>query len=84
MVEKAIEHIKSERLAGESDEKESEFCIYETDMNEVVYLETPEESKTREEREQKRMRLMHTMEESRKTRSQGLCRAQPQAVAGSP
>jgi hypothetical protein len=59
MAQKAIEQLKSECL----EEQESEFCIYETDMNEVVYFRVPyAPSETREEREQQRIQ----MEESRK------------------
>lgn len=56
LAQKAIEQLKSEFI----EEQESEFCIYETDMNEVVYFRVPyAHSDTREEREQQ-------MEESRK------------------
>ena len=37
MAQKAIEQLK----CGCIEEQESEFCIYETDMNEVVYFRIP-------------------------------------------
>jgi hypothetical protein len=67
MAQKAIEQLKSECLVDEIEEQESEFCIYETDMNEVVYFRVPyAPSETREEREQQRQLLSIQIEESRK------------------
>ena len=58
MAQKAIEQLKSECLTDRIEEQESEFCIYETDMNEVVYFRVPyPPSDTREEREQQRALL---------------------------
>ena len=49
-----------------SEDDYSEFIIYETDMNELVYLDYKNKATTREEREKQRIDLMKSMEKLRK------------------
>jgi hypothetical protein len=68
--ENAREEIINGRYEKQYQADEADFFIYETAMNEVVYLDGTSESTTREEREEERMILTKTLEELRAKRVQ--------------
>jgi len=68
--ENAREEIVNGRYEKQYEANDAEFIIYETVMNEVVYLDGTSESITREECDDERIILMKTLEELRAKRVQ--------------